>query len=181
MDPPKRERKRVVNYAENEYFRQAMKSGSGPRGAGVKFPKMPQLQVTREAAMAQYRYLASLFPRTSILFCLSPWPFSCCMLPPCSIYQGAVIAQLISHEGLLLRPQSLQDFQFFNTSRLTEIFNKEAEYEKHMAGVAEKERAARAQVASAPSPLSRHIPCVATCFVKESVFNKADVSSSALM
>ncbi|CAK0743308.1 hypothetical protein CVIRNUC_001460 [Coccomyxa viridis] len=84
VDPPKRERKRVVNYAENEYFRQAMKSGSGPRGAGVKFPKMPQLQ----------------------------------------------------------------DFQFFNTSRLTEIFNKEAEYEKHMAGVAEKERAARAQGAS---------------------------------
>ena len=51
MDPPKRERKRVVNYAENEYFRQAMKSGSGPRGAGVKFPKMPQLQVTHGAAM----------------------------------------------------------------------------------------------------------------------------------
>ena len=45
VDPPKRERKRVVNYAENEYFRQAMKSGAGPRAAGVRLPKMPQLQV----------------------------------------------------------------------------------------------------------------------------------------
>ena len=45
VDPPKRERKRVVNYAENEYFRQAMKSGTGPRAAGVRLPKMPQLQV----------------------------------------------------------------------------------------------------------------------------------------
>ncbi len=80
------------------------------------------------------------------------------MPPPCSFHQGAILTQLTSYEDLLLRPQLLQDFQFFNTSRLTEIFNKEAEYEKHMAGVAEKERAARAQVATAPSPLSRHIP-----------------------
>lgn len=45
VDPPKRERKRVVNYAENEYFRQAMKSGAGPRAPGIRLPKMPQLQV----------------------------------------------------------------------------------------------------------------------------------------
>jgi SWI/SNF-related matrix-associated actin-dependent regulator of chromatin subfamily A member 5 len=44
VDPPKRERKRVVNYAENEYFRQAMKSGTGPRASGLRLPKMPQLQ-----------------------------------------------------------------------------------------------------------------------------------------
>ena len=62
MDPPKRERKRVVNYAENEYFRQAMKSGSGPRGAGVKFPKMPQLQVTHGPAVHSIISLASTTP-----------------------------------------------------------------------------------------------------------------------
>ena len=28
IDPPKRERKRVVNYAENEYYRNAMKAGA---------------------------------------------------------------------------------------------------------------------------------------------------------
>ena len=44
MDPPKRERKRVVNYAENEYFRQAMKAGGAARGGGPRLPKMPQLQ-----------------------------------------------------------------------------------------------------------------------------------------
>ena len=82
MDPPKRERKRVVNYAENEYFRQAMKSGSGPRGAGVKFPKMPQLQVTHGAAMHGIGS-ASLLPR--ILLCLSSCSFSCYMLPPCRV------------------------------------------------------------------------------------------------
>ena len=163
VDPPKRERKRVVNYAENEYFRQAMKSGSGPRGAGVKFPKMPQLQVTPAwHCSAQYQFGHTNSLRIATFHCLSPWAFACFMLPSCRSHQGAVTAQLTSHEGFLLRPQSLQDFQFFNTSRLTEIFNKEAEYEKHMAGVAEKERAARAQVASAPSPLPSHIPCAAT-------------------
>ena len=44
VDPPKRERKRVVNYAENEYFRQAMKAGGAARGGGPRLPKMPQLQ-----------------------------------------------------------------------------------------------------------------------------------------
>jgi hypothetical protein len=43
VDPPKRERKRVVNYAENEYYRQAMKAGPG-RASGPRLPKMPQLQ-----------------------------------------------------------------------------------------------------------------------------------------
>lgn len=44
IDPPKRERKRHVNYAENEYYRNALKAG-GQRGpAGPRGPKMPQLQ-----------------------------------------------------------------------------------------------------------------------------------------
>ena len=78
MDPPKRERKRVVNYAENEYFRQAMKSGSGPRGAGIKFPKMPQLQVAHGTA-PQVINSCSLILMTCILYCLSSWaPHSIC-------------------------------------------------------------------------------------------------------
>lgn len=44
VDPPKRERKRVVNYAENEYYRQAMKVTGGARAGGPRLPKMPQLQ-----------------------------------------------------------------------------------------------------------------------------------------
>lgn len=43
MDPPKRERKRHVNYAENEYFRNALKTGA-PRASGPRMPKMPPLQ-----------------------------------------------------------------------------------------------------------------------------------------
>ena len=35
----------MVNYAENEFYRQAMKSGAGQRASGVRLPKMPQLQV----------------------------------------------------------------------------------------------------------------------------------------
>ncbi|CAL5219362.1 g1181 [Coccomyxa viridis] len=84
VDPPKRERKRVVNYAENEYFRQAMKSGTGPRASGVRLPKMPQLQ----------------------------------------------------------------DFQFFNTTRLQELFDKEQNYEVFKHNQSQKEQAARAQGAS---------------------------------
>lgn len=72
----------MVNYAENEYFRQAMKSGTGPRASGLRLPKMPQLQ----------------------------------------------------------------DFQFFNVPRLTEIFDKEQAYEMFKHSQAQKEAAARAQV-----------------------------------
>lgn len=43
VDPPQRERKRRVNYAENEYFRNALKQGGrGP--TGPRLPKMPVLQ-----------------------------------------------------------------------------------------------------------------------------------------
>ncbi len=40
----------------------------------------------------------------------------------------------------------LQDFQFFNTARLTEIFDKEQNYEVFKHTQAQKEQAARAQV-----------------------------------
>lgn len=80
VDPPKRERKRVVNYAENEYYRQAMKVPGG-RAGGPRLPKMP----------------------------------------------------------------ALQDFQFFNVQRLTELFEKEGAYESFKHAQAQKEAAARAQ------------------------------------
>ena len=54
MDPPKRERKRVVNYAENEYYRQAMKTGGGPRASGLRLPKMPQLQASRPSSSPSF-------------------------------------------------------------------------------------------------------------------------------
>jgi HAND len=82
VDPPKRERKRVVNYAENEYYRQAMKVPGGGRGGGPRLPKMP----------------------------------------------------------------ALQDFQFFNVQRLTELFEKEGAFESFKHAQAQKEAAARAQV-----------------------------------
>lgn len=82
MDPPKRERKRVINYAENEYFRQAMKTGGRTAAGGPRLPKMP----------------------------------------------------------------ALQDFQFYDTARLLELYDKEQAHEvfKHAAG--QREAAARAQV-----------------------------------
>ncbi len=82
VDPPKRERKRVVNYAENEFYRAAMAKTSGPRAGGPRLPKMP----------------------------------------------------------------ALQDFQFFNTARLTELFEREQAHEIHKHVTAQKEAQARAQV-----------------------------------
>ncbi len=84
IDPPKRERKRIVNYAENEYFRNALKAsgGGGGRQSGPRLPKMPQMQ----------------------------------------------------------------DFQFFDTSRLTEIYNKENAHEVHKHQLAQRETALRGQV-----------------------------------
>jgi hypothetical protein len=47
----------VVNYAENEYFRQAMKSGAGPRATGLRLPKMPQLQACVAFCRRGSRYM----------------------------------------------------------------------------------------------------------------------------
>ncbi|GMH40196.1 hypothetical protein BSKO_08100 [Bryopsis sp. KO-2023] len=44
VDPPKRERKRVLNYSESDYYKQAMKTGKSERSTGPRLPKMPQLQ-----------------------------------------------------------------------------------------------------------------------------------------
>lgn len=73
----------MVNYAENEYFKQQMAGGKpGPRAGGPRLPKMPVLQ----------------------------------------------------------------DFQFYNAARLTEIYEKDAAYELHKHIMAQKEAAARQQV-----------------------------------
>ena len=50
----------------------------------------------------------------------------------------------------------LQDFQFFNTARLTEIFDKEQNYEVFKHTQAQKEQAARAQVGTNATPCWRH-------------------------
>lgn len=46
----------------------------------------------------------------------------------------------------VLTMSDLQDFQFFNTTRLQEIFDKEQSYEVFKYNQAQKEQAARAQV-----------------------------------
>ena len=93
VDPPKRERKRQVNYAENEYFRNALKA-PGRAPGGPRLPKMP----------------------------------------------------------------ALQDFQFYNLPRLTEIYDQEQAYElwKHSQG--QKEAAARSQVEPDRHPQLHSVP-----------------------
>jgi len=44
VDPPKRERRRVLNYSETEYYKQALKTGKTERSTGPRLPKMPHLQ-----------------------------------------------------------------------------------------------------------------------------------------
>lgn len=44
VQPEKRERKQRVNYDQNQYFRDAMKTQAGSRPSGPRLPKMPQLQ-----------------------------------------------------------------------------------------------------------------------------------------
>ncbi|KAL4447228.1 hypothetical protein ABPG77_007261 [Micractinium sp. CCAP 211/92] len=87
VDPPKRERKRVASYAENEFYRMAMQARKreyGPRNTGPKLPKMP----------------------------------------------------------------ALQDFQFFNTARLTQLYEKDNTYEVHKHSQAQRESQMRQQGAS---------------------------------
>lgn len=85
VDPPKRERKRVASYAENEFYRMAMqKREYGPRNTGPKLPKMP----------------------------------------------------------------ALQDFQFFNVGRLTQLYEKDNVHEVHKHSQAQREAQMRQQGAS---------------------------------
>jgi len=84
IDPPKRERKRVNNYNESEYYRQAMNQGKTTKQTGPRLSKMPQLH----------------------------------------------------------------DFQFYNTARLTELYEKDHAYEIYKHQMSQKEAAARAQGAS---------------------------------
>lgn len=44
VDPPKRERKRVLNYSEADYYKNALKTTKAERQTGPKMPKMPALQ-----------------------------------------------------------------------------------------------------------------------------------------
>ncbi|KAK9868512.1 hypothetical protein WJX84_000615 [Apatococcus fuscideae] len=84
VDPPKRERKRQVNYAENDYYRNALKAQGGRAPGGPRLPKMPPLQ----------------------------------------------------------------DFQFFNLPRLTELYDQEQAYELFKHQQSQKEAAARQQGSS---------------------------------
>ena len=46
MDPPERKRKRLVNYNEGEFYRNAQKAAAGSKApAGPRLAKMPQMQV----------------------------------------------------------------------------------------------------------------------------------------
>lgn len=81
VDPPKRERKRLLNYNEDMY-KANQKSGKQERGSGPRLPKMPQLL----------------------------------------------------------------DFQFFDTMRLTQLFDKEHTHELYKSQLAEKEKTLRNQV-----------------------------------
>lgn len=55
-----------MNYAENEYFRQAMKpSAGGARQSGPRLPKMPQMNVRPDASFAP-----PIFPTSSFSFLL---------------------------------------------------------------------------------------------------------------
>ncbi|CAD7696105.1 unnamed protein product [Ostreobium quekettii] len=93
IDPPKRERKRVMNYSESDYYKHVMKHPKSDRVSGVRLPKMPQLQ----------------------------------------------------------------DFQFFNVERLTELFEKENNYEifKHTQKQEEQAKsqgAGEEEVVATPGP-----------------------------
>uniref|UniRef100_A0A061QM65 SWI/SNF-related matrix-associated actin-dependent regulator of chromatin subfamily A member 5 n=1 Tax=Tetraselmis sp. GSL018 TaxID=582737 RepID=A0A061QM65_9CHLO len=94
VDPPRRERKRIHNYSEQEYYRQTMSRGQGPKQGGPRLSKMPQLQ----------------------------------------------------------------DFQFYNISRLSEIYEKEHAYEIHKHQMAQKESAAKAQGASEDAVQAQLVP-----------------------
>ena len=53
MDPPERKRKRLVNYNEGEFYRNAQKAGAKPP-TGPRLAKMPQMQVPPRHAWLQF-------------------------------------------------------------------------------------------------------------------------------
>lgn len=113
MDPPKRERKRHINYAENEYFRNALKTGAN-RPAGPKPPKMP----------------------------------------------------------------TLQDYQFYNTKRITEINEKQHQYELYMFNLkqAKKEAGEKVQLGHPQFSFS-----LQNCLLQLTAKAKADTIHNALL
>ncbi len=50
MDPPERKRKRLVNYNEGEFYRNAQKAAGAKAPTGPRLAKMPQMQVPPRAA-----------------------------------------------------------------------------------------------------------------------------------
>ena len=122
IDPPKRERKRMVNYAENEYFRNALKARPACGFPAVLPVGVHRRFVTRKEAGKR------------------------ALTIPCSNPQaGGGGGGRQSGPRLPKMPQ-MQDFQFFNTARLTEIYNKENAHEVHKHQQGQKEASLRSQV-----------------------------------
>ncbi len=126
VDPPERKRKRLVNYNEGEFYRNAQKAAAGSKApAGPRLAKMPQMQVP----------LCRVNPPTTGM----------------THYRGVLLFGL--HSYVIVAEAwtciFLQDFQFFNQGRLTEIYAKEAAYENFRWQQAQKKDAALKQVGSA--------------------------------
>jgi HAND len=112
----------MVNYAENEYFRNALKARPA-----CGFPAVLPVGVHR-------RFITRKEPGKRALTI------------PCSNPQaGGGGGGRQSGPRLPKMPQ-MQDFQFFNTARLTEIYNKENAHEVHKHQQGQKEASLRSQV-----------------------------------
>jgi hypothetical protein len=186
IDPPKRERKRVHNYSEAEYFKNALKSNKGERTAGPRLPKMPQLQVGRAGDVAAcccaadggstskcwYAVsgdVASEAGTCSAHMCVSC--LSCNSLIPLGPLRSIHSPPLLPPPSPALLhscsprprpppPSPPQDFQFYDIERLTVLFEKEhaAEVFKHQQAQAAKAAAAEAGEGAEPPPAPEPSP-----------------------
>ena len=53
VDPPERKRKRLVNYNEGEFYRNAQKAAGAKAPTGPRLAKMPQMQVLASSGLGR--------------------------------------------------------------------------------------------------------------------------------
>lgn len=162
VQPEKRERKQRVDYNQNRIWNSQM--GIQPGRCDLKspflavpcVPPMGHVELA-ELPKGDHHCCAGLHAPQCILqlqvFLFVPLWSNCCRAHYLAVVQqvGCLCRQ---GSGKCCRPTgpklpkmpALQDFQFYQTERLKEIYEKEAAFELHQHSQAQKEAQARAQV-----------------------------------
>jgi hypothetical protein len=144
VEPSKRERKRVLNYSEAEYYKQVRPAVVPCSGS------FSQPAVCRHAVALPYASSCCHCP----WFMYAAYTLSCCQ-PICHctcptasprLSQALKTGKSDRAATRIGKMPAMADFQFFNTRRLTELYEREHAAEQHKQLMAQKEATLRGQV-----------------------------------